>query len=80
MSYQYSLNMFTRSTKALSKSADALSAQLTLAPFYDFEHFSCMALSIFTDIYNALANLLLALCSVPIALYSFCVDDSSKAV
>lgn len=77
MSYQHSLNMFTRSNNALSSSMAALDAEFTLSPFYDFGHFAAMAISFFTHIYNVIANLFLALSSLPITFYSIFADDSS---
>lgn len=77
MSYQHSLNMFTRSTNALSYSTRALKAEMTLKPYYDLEHFAIMSFSFFIHLYKGLANLFFALYSIPVALYSLCVDDNS---
>lgn len=76
MSYQYSSSMFSKSTKALKYSMSALQAELTLSPFYDFEHFAAMALSFLFHFYNILINLILAILSLPITLYSIFADDS----
>ena len=76
MAYQYSFKMFSTSTRALEYSISALKAELTLSPFYDFEHFAAMTLSFLFHFYNILTNLILAICNLPMTLYSIFADDS----